>query len=367
MGPLNYLDIDRLSLVPEKYWSLHEFCFYLHDSLMEAASTYELSGSHLVIEDIVQEIITEHHPNIEEFDLIELLKDNELDEAYRQHIVGHTVLALLSDMHQFLYSSLEAFERRKFSVGFSLLRKVLKEHLVFLCWIVADETDFINRFEGDVYKTLNNLSKEKRIEIFDTSIEWIELTNMFDSNVLWSYIFDKNFSGGFEPVWQMATHLVTSQGIIKTKRYSLNFAFEDRSDDYYFELLYEKLPYLLIFLVQVAMKSLSKTCEVDKKVVGRFIISTVGVYEALCLTGKSHIAVLLRTFFKDFLHCMFCGEKIRLTKKKRPRLFVSQLIECQHCRVDNQFPLDWLMSKANLVVKENGDIDTLITSKPRIA
>lgn len=358
MGPLDYLDIERLALVPEKYWPLHEFCFYLHDSLMEAAGAYELSGSHLVIEDLVQEIIAEHYPDVEEVDLIDLLKGGELDEAYQHHVVGHTVLALLSDMHQFLHSSLEAFEKRRFSVGFSLLRKVFKEHLVFLCWILADERDFIDRFEGDVYKTLNNLSKDKRLEIFNTSIESIELTNMFDSTVLWSYIFDKNCSAGFEPVWQMATHLVTSQGLIKKSNYSLNFAFEDRSDDFYFELLYENLPYLLVFLTQVSMKTLSKTCEMDKKVVSRFIISTVGVYEALCLTGKSHVAILLRTFFKEFLHCMFCGEKIRLTKKKRPRLFVSQLIECQHCGADNQFPLDWLMAKANLVVKENGDIDT---------
>lgn len=358
MGPLEYLDIERLAFVPEKYWPLHEFCFYLHDSLMEAAGAYELNRSHLVIEDLVQEIIAEHYPDVEEVNLIDLLKGGELDEAYQQHVVGHTVLALLSDMHQFLYSSLEAFEKRRFSVGFSLLRKVFKEHLVFLCWILADEKDFIDRFEGDVFKTLNNLSKEKRLEIFNTSIESIELTNMFDSTVLWSYIFDKNYIAGFEPVWQMATHLVTSQGIIKTSNYSLNFAFEDRSDDFYFELLYEKLPYLLVFLTQVSMKTLSKTCEMDKKVVSRFIISTVGVYEALCLTGKSHVAILLRTFFKKFLHCMFCNEKIRLTKKKRPRLFVSQLIECQHCGADNQFPLDWLMAKANLVVKENGDIDT---------
>lgn len=358
MGPLDYLDIERLALVPERYWPLHEFCFYLHDSLMEAAGAYELNGSHLLIENIVQEIVAEHYPDVGEIDLIELLKGGELDEAYHQHVVGHTVLALLSDMHQFLFSALEAFEKRRFSVGFSLLRKVFKEHLVFLCWILADERDFIDRFEGDVYKTLNNLSKDKRLDIFNTSIELIELTKMFDSTVLWSYIFDKNCSAGFEPVWQMATHLVTSQGLIKTSDYSLNFAFEDRADDFYFEILYEKLPYLLIFLTQVSMKTLSKTCEMDKKVVSRFIISTVGVYKALCLTGKSHVAILLRTFFKEFLHCMFCGEKIRLTKKKRPRLFVSQLIECQHCGADNQFPLDWLMAKANLVVNENGDIDT---------
>lgn len=359
MGPLNYLDGDRLALVPEKYWALHEFCFYLHDRLMDATRDYESSGSHLIVENLVREYIEENFPDVEEINLFDLLKDADLTDAYISHIVGHTVLALLSDMHQFLFSSLEAFEARRFSVGYSLLRKVFKEHLVFLCWILADERDFINCFEDDVYKTLNNLSKEKRIEILNGAIKAIELSSMFDSDILWSYIFDKNFDGGFEPIWQMATHLVTSQGIIKTQKYSLNFAFEDRSDDFYYEVLYEKFPYLMIFLVQVAMGALAKTCEVDKRVVGRFIISTVGTYEALCLTGKSNMAGFLRTFFNSFLHCMYCGEKIRLTKYKRPRLFVSQLINCQNCNVDNQFPLEWLMAKANLVVKENGDIGKL--------
>jgi hypothetical protein len=356
MGPLSYLGIDRLTLIPERYWAHHEFCFYLHDRLIDAASQYEASGSHLVVEDAVRDLADKHSADIGEVDLFELLKNDDLKPLYKHHIISHTVLALLGDMHQFLFSSLEAFEARRFSVGFSLLRKVFKEHLVFLCWILYDDEDFIACFEGDVYKTLNHLSKEKRMEVFSGAIASIELSEMFDSGIIWSYVFDKNFDAGFEPIWQMAMHLVTSQGIIKTTNYSLNFAFEDRGDDFYYEILYRKMPYLLVFLVQISMRSLAKTCTMDENVLGRVIISTIGTYEALYIKGRSHVAHLLRNFFGQFLYCMYCGKKIRLTKKKRPRLLVSQMIECQACHIDNQFPLEWLLAKANIVVKGNGEI-----------
>lgn len=356
MGPLDYLEIDRLLLIPENYWARHEFCFYLHDTLMQVARDYETQGAHLQVDDMIRTIILKNYPQTKGINILDLLKGENLEEPYQLHIIGHTVLALLNDMHQFLYSSLGAFEARRFSVGFSLLRKVFKEHLIFLCWILCDEKDFIERFEGDVYKTLNNLSKEKRIDILNGAIKSIELSEMFDPEAIWFYVFDKNYEGGFESVWQMATHLVTSQGLIKTGEYSLNFAFEDRNDDFYFDILYDKLPYLMIFLVQVSMRALSKICQMDARLTGRFIISTVVAYEALCMKGKSHMAGFIRDFFKEFLHCMYCGEKIRLTKAKRARLFVSQLVECQACKADNQFPLNWLMAKANFTVKDNGEI-----------
>ena len=84
------------------------------------------------------------------------------------------------------------------------------------------------------------------MEVFSGAIASIELSEMFDSGIICSYVFDKNFDAGFEPIWQMAMHLVTSQGIIKTTNYSLNFAFEDRGDDFYYEILYRKMPYLLV-------------------------------------------------------------------------------------------------------------------------
>ena len=37
------------------------------------------------------------------------------------------------------------FEKRKFAVGYALLRKPLKENLLFLSWLLADQDDFINR------------------------------------------------------------------------------------------------------------------------------------------------------------------------------------------------------------------------------
>lgn len=55
----------------------------------------------------------------------------------------------------FVHEALKALEKRKFAVAFTLLRKPLKESLMFATWICADEEDFFeNPLDNDVYATV---------------------------------------------------------------------------------------------------------------------------------------------------------------------------------------------------------------------
>ena len=51
MISLGILDESRLELLPHKYWASHEFCFFLHDKLVQLLQEYEASGVHNTVRD----------------------------------------------------------------------------------------------------------------------------------------------------------------------------------------------------------------------------------------------------------------------------------------------------------------------------
>ena len=245
MKSIGFLDEERMQKIPSNYWEKHEFCFFLHDQLVSMLTEYEESGAHNLVITGYNEEIQKFEDNNGDLDVVAFLKEKKLIEPYKHLIRSNIIISLTSDMLHFLYEAFRCFEKRKFSVGFSLLRKPLKEHLLFLSWLLAYEDDFINRFEANNYKSLNNQKKERIIEIFSSAIEQIIVGKLFQPMLLWDMIYSKNHSNGFEPTFQRATHLITSMGdLLKTEDYSINFIFDDYADDSYFEFLYSKLPYI---------------------------------------------------------------------------------------------------------------------------
>jgi hypothetical protein len=195
-------------------------------------------------------------------------------------------------MLHFIFEALTCFEKRKFSVGFAVLRKPLKEHLLYLAWILADENDFVSRFSEKNYETLRlgAVSPEQRIEIYKRAIQKLPIGDAFDANLLSDVIYSKQHDYGFEPTWQRATHLVTSMGkLLRTEDYSLNFVFDDPGDDHYYEFLYSRLPYVLTFISQITLEAFNRIHELNARTFSHLVIVVMGCYEALFLKGsKQH-------------------------------------------------------------------------------
>ena len=87
---------------------------------------YEASGAHNIVHDAFLEAIRGREEEFYGVNVLALLKEKGLEEPYRHHIISHVIIALTADMLHFLFEALSAFEKRKFSVGFTLLRKALK-------------------------------------------------------------------------------------------------------------------------------------------------------------------------------------------------------------------------------------------------
>ncbi len=350
MRTLGIIAEERLELLPDKYRVAHEFCFYLHDKLAEMLVEYDANRVQDTVIDAFEDAIKGHEEKIENIDLIDHMKKNDLIEPYKHHLVSHTVMALTADMLHFIYEALTCLEKRKFSVAFSLLRKPLKEHLFFLSWILADEDDFISRFESNNYVSFSGVTKEKRIEIISKAIDKLHIEEVFDAETIWSMVYSKKHENGFEPTWQKATHLTTSQGeLLKTEDYSLNFIFEHAFDDYYFEFLESKLPYLFLYITQVTLESFNRIHSTNEKTISHLILSMMGCYEALFLDGRSlTISRMLQKGLGEFLECIHCNKKIKIKKSNAPTLYLHEFVMCESCGLRSDMPLYWILARANI-------------------
>jgi hypothetical protein len=293
-----------------------------------------------------------HEEKFEDVNILDFLKQHDLVKPYEHHILSHVSLGIMADMLHFLYESLTAFEKRKFSVGFSLLRKPLKEHLFFLCWLLADSSDFITRFESNNHETLNHVSKDRKIHIFSDAIQKLATPSLFSADLVWHMVYSKNHGNSFEPLFQRATHLVTSMGdLLKTEDYSLNFIFEHPYDDYFFDRLYSNLPYLLILAIQIGLEVFNRIHEANKLTYSHLVITTMGCYEALFMDARSQkIANMLNSNLKKLLKCAHCKATIRITKKNAVGLFLQEHAFCAKCGLFSPVPLYWLFGQANLNV-----------------
>lgn len=354
MQSIGLFDEERLTLIPAKYWKAHEFCFYLHDQMVAMLHQYDESGAHNLVLDAFLRAVGGKDDKFDVIDFLELLKEKGLTEEYRHYLTSNVTLALIADMLNFLFESLSAFEKRKFTVGFSLLRKPLQENLMYLSWILADEKDFVGRFEAKNYETLklNRLSKERRVELIKGAIDCLATNDAFDAEMIWTTIFSKKYAGGFEPALQKATHLITSMGdLLQTLDYSFNFIFEDPRDDEYYKFLYSNLPYLLLYYIQIALAAFNKISAVNNKTYNHLVLTTMGCYEALFLDSKAqHIGHMLNSTLRDILICTHCDARIRITKKSAPQIYLTERIVCRNCGLLTQVPLHWLLAKAKLKV-----------------
>ena len=217
MTSIGIISEDRLAFIETKYHAAHEFCFFLHDHIVSALMEYESSDLHNIVPNALHEALEKSGADHDEVNIFDFLNTPEFKKYYFHYIGSHSVLALIAEMTHFIFEALRAIEKGKYAIAFSLLRKPLKEHIFFLAWILADEKDFVARFEDKPYESFNRISKDRRIEILHLAINKVKTSEAFCAETIWEMIYSKNQPNGFEPIWQRATHLVTSKGpLLKT-------------------------------------------------------------------------------------------------------------------------------------------------------
>ncbi|MES2927014.1 MAG: hypothetical protein V4843_09360 [Pseudomonadota bacterium] len=365
MQSIGIIAPERLALLPPKYWKAHEFCFHLHDQMVQLLIQYEESGAHNLVLDAIRRALADSGVTHFDVDPLQLLKERDLVQPYRHLIVSHLTLGLTSDMLHFIFEALTCFEKRKFAVGFALLRKPLKENLLFLSWLLADEDDFITRFESNTSSTMNGVQPERRVEILSAAVSRLAVKDAFAGDFLNDLIFSKSHERSFEPLWQRASHLVTSQGSqLRTEDLNINFIFHDARSDHLFELLYENLPYLLLYAVQVSLECFAKISRSNEQTASHLVLSTLGCFEALFANGRDKpVTKLLSESLRPFLKCVHCKAPLRLHRANAAQMYLRETLTCNRCNLTSSFPLYWILAQGELKITRD-DGTTPILERP---
>lgn len=162
---------NRLKWIPKEWRLAHSFCFFLHDECARALVEYEAAGAHLVTINFESQVSEEEFSKLNNEDPFEALVRTGYPEQARRGLINTIIMGMVSDCLHHIFEALKCFEKRKVVVGFNLLRKPLKQNLLYLAWMLGNEDGFYSEFiSGDP----ENLSQKKignlRQEIFTNAI-----------------------------------------------------------------------------------------------------------------------------------------------------------------------------------------------------
>jgi len=346
--------VDCLVHIPTQFRPHHEFCFFLHDRMVALLKEYDSAGVHQWVSKGIAKVAADR--DLEgPLDVLEVLKKAGLTETGKHLLVSHLILALTSDLLHFLFEGLCCLEKRKFAVAFSLLRKPFKENMLFLAWLLGDPEDFLVRFEKDTYTTLNGVKPERRQQLLKLAAEMLATRDVFDAELIDRMVFSKEEGNGFEPLWQKATHLITSQGAnLKTEDLNINFIFNNAGSDHLYDAVYDKLPYLKLFLMQLVLRTFSEIAHSNIATTNHLVLTSLGTYE--CLIGSAHgpLSKQVLKALRPMLTCLHCNKPLRFSRENAMSMYLQEQANCGSCGLVSEVPLYWLLARANIQVVPDG-------------
>ena len=340
MKRIGLIPRSRLINLPEQVWAHHELCFFLHDECVRALVEYEHAGAHLErIEFSDPGEFGRFEELCEHTDAIEALRELGYANASKRIIINTISIAMISDCLHHIYEGLRCFEKRKFVVGFNLLRKPLTENLLYLSWLYGNPDEFYEKFTtGDpTLLTLKELG-EKRKRIYLETIEDLEHCYLFDADHLNYIINSKKNEGGFQRFFQHAVHLITTwKTEIRTPAENFNFIFKNPADDDIYEFIYQHLPYVLLFMSHVLVGIFDKMQKMDETSKHLFHIRTMLAYDLI--TGPDERCSLSN--FEQILTthpiCSKCSTSCKITLYNAVSMLLIAKFRCANCRAVHPF------------------------------
>lgn len=352
MKPLGIIEPDRLKLMPTDCHAAHEFCFRLHDQMVQLLVDGEAKEVNSVT---IKLDSPEDIQKFQEFDdPIGYFLNTGQDKISRLIVLNHLKVALFSDFLHFIHEALKALEKRKFSVAMALLRKPLRENLMFATWLKADQDDFYTRLKESPADLMENrhLTPTRKIELFEEAIKASKGTDFAKAEKLFNIIFDKKNAYGFATLFDKANHLVTSHPAMRTEELNLNFIFKNPSDNDLFQTVYVDLAYVLMYANVLMISLYSEMSAVEESYLDYILLTSIGSYDSLFGEGRNEIAAELNKTLKEFLRCPHCGMRVSIRKSNAARFFITETMDCRHCGEDHHFPFHWLLSKTKFRITE---------------
>jgi hypothetical protein len=333
-------------LLPEQFRFSHDFCFFLHDQLVETLN----SGLEAEIFNIKVKFRKKSHikaiQGLSGEDFISYLENNgykiDVDWLFYKQVCR----ALLSDFLHFVFEALQCSKKGKLTVAYALLRKPFKENLLFLEWMLAEPEDFLKRFDLETktrFTFPTDVAKDKTIEIIEKALKKTKYAKVFDPKVLYDLRHDKSVYLGLEPLWQKANHLITTYKYLETRKGNFNFVFANSSHKkWLWKKLYDFVPILLYYSVEIVEAIISKFAKpVGTKLDITPLRTSIGMFLYLKKSGHKRRAdkvgkQLKVTLNRIGLICDNCGTTLRIDIYNLRRMYEEGTLKCYNCkRIDN--------------------------------
>lgn len=345
LKPIGLIAPKRLRLMPSSCHARHEFCFRIHDQMVQLL----VEGEARKTEHVSVRFGSAHELKLfsESDDYLKFLIQHGYSDAHKRIVLNLTTKAIFSDFLHFVYESLRALEKRKFSVSMSLLRKPLRENLMFATWMKAESDDFYHRLKSSPADLMESkyLTPDRRKELIKGAISKSNGMAFASEDRIYQIIYDKSNEFGLATLFDKATHLVTSHPSMRTEELNLNFIFKNPNDNDFYETLYEDLSYVLMYANVLMISLYSEMSDVQDSYLDYILLTSLGSYASLFGDGKNPVATQMNRLFREFLKCPHCGEAVRIRKSNAPHFFMAESLDCSKCGLEHTFPLHWLLSK----------------------
>lgn len=357
-------------LLPTKYRKRHQLMLYLYDILVDIlvkADRYQLSS-------LPFRFTNEINGEIDLFDELDRQKDLDISEYV---YIPHIFFSILRDLNYYLFESLSCIERGKVTVAFSLARKPFQDNLFYLSWILVQPNDFLEKIQYGSPREydVSNLKGKKEfiIDLFLKAKESIQYENDFldfskeliDPELLYDIIYNREAENSLTSVFDQSIHLVTNNKNYPTEKRNLNFIFsDDKIWDDFWRLFYEKTPYILIYLVEVAIAIFEKYFDIDSEIVtlNRYIRNLKIVFALSREENKELESIFDLLFSSDNLSmvCEECRKPYEFNTILVKELKEDYLYTCQSCgfieRLGQYYVSDELLSnKRNILIDNSND------------
>lgn len=354
--------------LPAKYKKRHQLMLYLSDILVDIilkADEFNLSSLDLKFTNKI----------VEDYDILDELNKQRDIELSEKIFIPHIYFSLLKDLNNYLYESLSCIERGKVTVGFTLARKPLQDNLFYLNWILVDSKDFLEKI---LYKETKDYDvssikgrKNHVVELFSKAKSIINPKGnflnlneeLFNPELLYDVIYNRKARNSLTSAFDKSIHLITGNSNYPTEKQNLNFIFTDNDiwNDF-LNLYYEKIPYIILWMVEVAIAIFEnilevpiETCEYNyyirqlKAIVALTQGERVGEIENLfdLLFDNEHINMT----------CIECGNLFNFDFKLIDELKNDYLFTCQKCgevdQLGQYFISDEVLSRPREVIIDN--------------
>ena len=358
-------------LLPTKYRKRHQLMLYLYDILVDIlvkADKYQLSS-------LSFRFTNEINDEIDLFDELDRQKDLDISEYV---YIPHIFFSILRDLNYYLFESLSCIERGKVTVAFSLARKPFQDNLFYLSWILVQPHDFLEKIQyGELREyDVSDLKGKKEfvIDLLLKAKESIQYENGFldfsrellDPELLYDIIYNRKAENSLTSVFDQSIHLVTKNKNYPTEKRNLNFIFsDDKIWDDFWRLFYEKTPYILIYLVEVAIAIFEKYFDIDSEIVtlNRYIRNLKIVFALSREENKELESIFDLLFSSDNLSmvCEECRKPYEFNTILVKELKEDYLYTCQSCgfieRLGQYYVSDELLSNKRNILIDNSNYE----------